>query len=91
MDTEPQATQPRRQRRRFQFRLRTLFVVVAIVAVQCAVCLPILREWEEREQRAMLLRDPFLEQPRSLQNPSARVLYLSPPSEAGYHWVATHP
>ena len=34
-------------RRRFQFRLRTLFVVVAIVAVQCAVCLPMLKQWQE--------------------------------------------
>ena len=33
-------------RRRFQFRLRTLFVVVTIVAVQCAVCLPAYREWQ---------------------------------------------
>ena len=33
-------------RRRFQFRLRTLFFAAAIVAVQCAVCLPMLREWQ---------------------------------------------
>jgi hypothetical protein len=36
--------------RRFQFRLRTLFVVAAIVAVQCAVCLPMLRNWEARRE-----------------------------------------
>jgi hypothetical protein len=36
--------------RRFQFRLRTLFVVAAIVAVQCAVCLPMLRDWEARRE-----------------------------------------
>ena len=39
------ADQPSR-RRRFQFRLRTLFVIVTILAVECAVCLPMLREWE---------------------------------------------
>jgi len=30
----------------FQYRLRTIFTVVTIVAVQCAVCFPMLREWE---------------------------------------------
>jgi hypothetical protein len=35
-----------RKRRRLQFSLRTLFVVVTILAVECAVCLPMLREWE---------------------------------------------
>jgi hypothetical protein len=39
-------------RRRFQFRLRTLFVVLTIVAVQCAVCLPGLRQWQ-RMQRSV--------------------------------------
>jgi hypothetical protein len=37
-------------RRRFQFRLRTLFVIATIVAVQCAVCLPMLKEWEARRE-----------------------------------------
>jgi hypothetical protein len=32
-------------RRRFQFRLRTLLLVVAIAAVICAACLPMIREW----------------------------------------------
>ena len=32
-------------RRCFQFRLRTLFVIVTVVAAQCAICLPMLREW----------------------------------------------
>jgi hypothetical protein len=27
----------------FHFRLRTLFIIVAIAAVECAVCLPMLR------------------------------------------------
>ena len=45
-------------KRRFQFRLRTLLVVMAIVAVQCAVCLPMLRELKEREEyrRALVRR-----------------------------------
>ena len=34
-------------RRRFQFHLRTFFVIVVIVAVQFAVCLPMLKEWQE--------------------------------------------
>jgi hypothetical protein len=32
----------------FQFRLRTIFTVVTIVGVQCAVCFPMLREWKSR-------------------------------------------
>jgi hypothetical protein len=38
--------EPKRKRRCFQFRLRTLFLIVAIAAVQCGVCLPMLREWQ---------------------------------------------
>jgi hypothetical protein len=49
---QPKADSPKRKRRWFQFNLRALFVVVAIVAVQCAVCLPIVREW--REQRRIV-------------------------------------
>ena len=45
-----QSDPPKLKRRRFQFRLRTLIVVMAIVAVQCAVCLPMLREWKERDE-----------------------------------------
>jgi hypothetical protein len=37
----------KRKRRWFQFSLRTLFVIVATLAVQCAVCLPKLRERQE--------------------------------------------
>ena len=51
METEPtKAGPPKRKRRWFQFSLRTLMVVMAIVAVQCAVCLPMLREWKERDE-----------------------------------------
>lgn len=32
-----------------RFRLRTLFLIMTIVAVQCAVCLPALKEWQERK------------------------------------------
>lgn len=39
-------------RRRFQFHVRTLFVVATVVAVQCATCLPMLREWQERQRQA---------------------------------------
>ncbi|HEV2972414.1 MAG TPA: hypothetical protein VGY55_20750 [Pirellulales bacterium] len=34
----------------FRFSLRMLFAVVTIVAVQCGVCLPMLREWQEQER-----------------------------------------
>lgn len=44
----PKADQPIRKHRWYQFSLRTLFVVMTIVAVQCAVCFPPLREWRER-------------------------------------------
>jgi hypothetical protein len=44
---EPPILSPRR---RFQFRLRTVFLIVAIVAIECAVCLPMLREWKERDE-----------------------------------------
>jgi hypothetical protein len=40
--TEP----PKHKRRWFQFSLRALLVAATIVAVQCAVCFPMLREWE---------------------------------------------
>ncbi len=36
---------------RFQFRLRTMLLIVAIVSVQCAVCLPALKEWQELAER----------------------------------------
>ncbi|HEY2147010.1 MAG TPA: hypothetical protein VGH32_03680 [Pirellulales bacterium] len=36
---------------RFQFRLRTLLLIVIIVAVQCAVCFPALRDWQEQKRR----------------------------------------
>ncbi len=35
-----------------QFRLRTLFVVTAIVAVQSAVCCLMLREWQRQQAAA---------------------------------------
>jgi hypothetical protein len=38
-------------RRRFQFRLRMLFIAMTILAVQCAVCLPMLKEWKAQEPR----------------------------------------
>jgi hypothetical protein len=49
--TEPiQPDPPKRKRHWFQFSLRTLLLAIAIVAVQCAVCLPMLREWQQRKQ-----------------------------------------
>jgi hypothetical protein len=35
---------------RIQLRLRTLFVILAIVAVQCAACLPALKEWQRLQR-----------------------------------------
>jgi hypothetical protein len=44
------ADKPKSKRRWFQFRMRTLLVAVTVVAVQCAVCLPALREWHTRKE-----------------------------------------
>ena len=50
MEAEPpNSDPPKRKRRWFQFSLRTLLAVVTIVAVDCAVCLPILKESQRRE------------------------------------------
>jgi hypothetical protein len=38
----PKADPPKRKRRWFQFSLRTLFVIVTILALDRAICLPIL-------------------------------------------------
>jgi hypothetical protein len=35
---------------RFQFRLRTLLLLVTIVTVQCSVCLPMLTEWRKQNE-----------------------------------------
>ena len=51
MEAEPpKAEPPKRKRRWFQFSLRTWFILVAIAVVQSAVCLPMLREWQQRRQ-----------------------------------------
>ena len=51
MQTEPTNTAlPKRKRRWFQFSLRTLMLAVTIIAVQCGVCVPMLREWQQTRQ-----------------------------------------
>jgi hypothetical protein len=35
---------------KLRFRLRTLFVFMTILAVQSAVCLPMLREWQKNQE-----------------------------------------
>jgi hypothetical protein len=51
MEAEPIKAEPaKRKRRWFQFRLRTWFVVMTILAVQCAVCLPPFRNWQRRHR-----------------------------------------
>jgi hypothetical protein len=42
----PKAEPPKRKRRWCQFSLRMLMTGETIVAVQCADCLPMLREWQ---------------------------------------------
>jgi hypothetical protein len=37
--------------RRFQFRLRTLFVVMTILAIQYGVCIPAIKEWQHQRER----------------------------------------
>jgi hypothetical protein len=57
MPTEPTKTDlPKCKRRWFQFRLRTLFVAMTILAVQCAVCFPALKEWQEQQHTEELMR-----------------------------------
>jgi hypothetical protein len=57
MHTEPpKADPPKRKRRWFQFSLRTLVIGVTIVAVQCAVCVPMVEEWQESQQREFAKR-----------------------------------
>jgi hypothetical protein len=36
--------------RRYQFRLGTWFVASTILAVQCAVCFPALKEWQRQRE-----------------------------------------
>jgi hypothetical protein len=51
MQTDPPKADPsKRKRRWFQFNLWMLFVVTTIVAVQCAVCLPTLSDWQGRSE-----------------------------------------
>jgi hypothetical protein len=71
MPTEPpKAEPPKRERRWFRFSLRSLLIFVAIAAVQSAVCLPMLSEWQkynnsaERMRRwSELLRRSFRQRP----------------------------
>jgi hypothetical protein len=57
MQTEPRkADPPKRQRRRFQFRLRTLMIVVAVVAAVCWVVVDrqrLIRQRDEAIERAV--------------------------------------
>jgi hypothetical protein len=57
-----QTDSPQHKRGRFQFSLRTLFVVATIIAVQCAVCLPMLREWQENDSSSIVERFLRVEQ-----------------------------
>ena len=54
MQTEPSKAEPlKRKRRWFQFSLRILLIAITIMAVQIAVCLPILLEWQQQRERAL--------------------------------------
>jgi hypothetical protein len=49
IETEIPKPKPRKRKRRwFQFSLRSVLILVTIVSVQCAVCLPMVREWQRR-------------------------------------------
>ena len=43
-------TEPKPKRRWFQFSLLTLLIGVTIFSVQCGVCLPMFRDWQEQER-----------------------------------------
>jgi hypothetical protein len=42
-----------RKRRWRHYGLRTLLTVITIMVVQCAVCLPMLLEWQRQRERAL--------------------------------------
>ena len=61
MQTEsPKAARPKRKRRWIQFSLRTIFVITTIVAVQCAVCLPMLRERQKKSTSELFIRKTMI-------------------------------
>jgi hypothetical protein len=55
MQTKPPKADPPNLRR-LQFSLRTLFAIVTILAADCAVCLPILRDGQAQERHRELRR-----------------------------------
>jgi hypothetical protein len=68
--------EPKRKHHPFQFRLRTLLLIVTIVAAQCAICLPPLRKWQAEREREQALWDEIDRAPvppsRPLFSPGAQ-------------------
>jgi hypothetical protein len=63
------AAEPKRKRRWSWFRLRTLLLIVAIVAVECAICLPPLRKWQADRERKRALWDEIDRSPVPASRP----------------------
>ena len=73
MQTDPpNAEPPKRKRRWYQFSLRTLFIVVTVVAIYCPFGARVVRDWQGREQQQHLLDSAFRtfkESPHSYATP----------------------
>jgi hypothetical protein len=66
-----------------QFRLRSLFILTAIVAVGCLIGPPIVREVRELQERFQAARSPILgyrEKPREVKKAESRYKPLSEPA-----------
>jgi hypothetical protein len=65
-----------------QFRLRSLFILTAVVALGCLVGPPIVREVRELQERFQAARSPILgygEKPREVKKVESRYKPLSEP------------
>jgi hypothetical protein len=76
---------PKRKHHWFQFSLRSLFVAMTILAVQCAVCFPMLRAYEvncELEE-AMRQSKCFSGWPTPDPTSAQAMIRLAPPGPRG--------
>jgi cytochrome c556 len=60
-DTPNTAEPGKPRRRRFQFRLRTLLIGMALVGAICACAAPAVQRWQERAERHELLKKVMAE------------------------------
>jgi hypothetical protein len=84
MPTNPNTAEPQKPRRRwFQFRLRTLLIGVAIIAMLCPLGVRLVRQWQE-SRRTQDTTDPYPRRGGSPDyGPSTDRLRNGPGSDAG--------